>query len=100
MDADHDIGYFKTMGLSTQIRFRLIAFMTILSALFAGYFNAGSLYLFGLPIVPLAISLMILWTTKTSIFRKAVATLIALLFIPTGFFIWVWWSDVTLHWKW
>ena len=88
------------MGQVTQMGFRLAVCMTILSALLAGYFNVGSLYLFGLPLVPLAISLVVLWTTKTSILRKASATLIALLFIPAGFFIWTWWNGVTLHWKW
>jgi len=74
--------------------------MTVVSALLAGYFNVGSLYLFGLPLLPLAISLLVLWAIKTSILRKGFATLIALLFIPVGFFIVVWWSGVTIHWKW
>ena len=87
------------MTLDAQFRFQLAAFMTILSALLAGYFHVGSLYLFGLPLVPLAISLVVLWTTNTSILRKVSATLIALLFISAGFFIWAWWNDVTLHWK-
>ncbi len=84
------------MELATQFRFRLTAFMTILSALLAGYFNVGSLYLFGVPLVPLAISLLVLWTRKTSILRKASVTLIALLCIPVGFFIFVWWNEITL----
>lgn len=88
------------MGQVTQMGFRLAVCMTILSALLAGYFKVGSLYLVGLPLVLLAISLVVLWTTKTSILRKASATLIALLFIPAGFFIWTWWNGVTLHWKW
>ena len=85
------------MELAAQFRFRLTAFMTILSALLAGYFHVGSLYLFGLPLVPLAISFLVLWTTKTSILRKASATLIALLFIPVGFSIFVWWNEITLR---
>ena len=85
------------MELAAQFRFRLTAFMTILSALLAGYFHVGSLYLFGLPLVPLAISFLVHWTTKTSILRKASATLIALLFIPVGFFIFVWWNEITLR---
>lgn len=88
------------MVLVTQMGFRLAVCMTILSALLAGYFHVGSLYLFGLPLLPLAISLLILWTTKTSLAKKALTTLIALLLIPAGFFIWTWWNDVTLHWKW
>jgi uncharacterized membrane protein YfcA len=88
------------MEHASQIQFRLAAFITILSALLAGYFNVGSLYLFGLPIVPLLISLLVLWTTKVPVPKKAVATLIALLFIPAGFFAWAWWNEVTLNWKW
>ncbi len=84
------------MKLTVQFRFRLAAFMTILSAILAGYFNVGSLYLLGLPLVPLAISFLVLWTTKTSIRKRAFATLIALLFIPVGFFIFVWWNEITL----
>lgn len=88
------------MSLGPQSKFRLAAFATILSALIAGLFNVGSLYLFGLPLVPLAISAIVLWTTKTSVLKKVAATLIALLFLPVGFFIWVWWSDVTVRWNW
>jgi len=84
------------MKLDAHFRFRLAVSMTILSALLAGYFNVGPLYLFGLPLVPLAISLLILWTTKTSILRKASATLFAMLFIPVGFFIWDWWPGITV----
>jgi len=82
------------------MRFRLAVWMTILSALLAGYFHIGSLYLFGLPLLPLALSLLVLWTTKTSIIKRCCATLTALLFVPIGFFIWVWCAgDVTVHWK-
>ena len=88
------------MKFDPQFRFRLAAFMTILSAILAGYFHVGSLYLFGLPILPLAICLLVLWTTKVSILKKAVATLIAMLFILAGFFLWASWNDVTVHWKW
>jgi len=84
------------MELATQSRFRIAAFMTIISALLAGYSNVGSLYLFRLPLVPLAASLLILWTTKTSIRRKASVTLVALIFIPAGFLLFVWWNEVTL----
>lgn len=84
----------------THLRFRLAALMTILSALLAGLFNVGSLYVFGLPLVPLAISLFVLWATKTSILKKALATFVAVLFVPVGFFIWVWWADITVHWNW
>ncbi len=87
------------MAFDSQTRFSLAAFMTVLSALLAGYFNVGSLYLFGLPLVPLAISVLILWTTKTSIFQKATATLVALLFLPAGFFLWVWCNEITVHWN-
>lgn len=79
-----------------QFRFRLAALITILSASLAGYFNVGSLYLFGLPLVPLAISSLVLWTTKTSILRKVFATVIALLFVPVGFAIFVWWNEITV----
>ena len=57
------------MTLDALHRFRLAALLTILSALLAGYFNVGSLYLFGLPLVPWAVSLLVLWTTKTSALR-------------------------------
>jgi hypothetical protein len=87
------------MKFDPRFRFRLAAFMTMLSALLVGYFNVGSLYLFGLPLVPFAISLLILWTTKTSILRKASATIIALLFIPGGFFLFVWWNNVSVIWN-
>ena len=87
------------MTTDAHFRFRLAAFMTTLSSLLAGYFHVGSLYLFGLPLVPLAVSLLVLWTTKTSVLRKAMATLFALLFIAVGFFIWVWWNEITVHWN-
>ena len=88
------------MEYATRIPFRFATFITILSALLAGYFHVGSLYLFGLPIVPLLISLLVLWTTKVSVLNKTTATLFALLFIPVGFFAWAWWNEVTLNWKW
>jgi hypothetical protein len=88
------------MRLDAGLRFRLATLTTILSALLAGYFHVGSLYLFGLPIVPLAISLLVLWTTKVSILKKVVATLIGLFFILAGFFVWVWWNEITLIRKW
>ena len=89
----------EIMTLDPQFRFRLATLLTIMSALIAGLFNVGSLYLFGFPLVPLAVSLIVLWTTKTSILKKVAATLIALLFVPVGFFIWVWWSGVSVHWN-
>ena len=85
---------------NANFQFHLAAFLSILSALLAGYFHVGSLYLFGLPLIPLAISLLILWTARTSVVRKIIATLIALLFIPVGFYVWVWWNGVTLIRNW
>src|SRR4051812_2280691 len=90
----------ELMTLDAQYPFRPASFVAILSAFLAGYFNVGSLYLLGLPLLPFAISLLILWTTKAPILRKTFATLIAMLFIPIGFFMWVWWNGITLNWKW
>ena len=84
------------MKLDPQYRLVMATLFGVLSALLAGYFHVGSLYLLGLPLVPLAISLVILWTTKTSMMKRLGATLIVLLFIPAGFYIWIWWNDVTL----
>lgn len=84
------------MALRPLSRYRFAAFATILSALLAGLIHVGALYVFGLSLVPLAISLLILWTTKVSIPKKAAATLIALIFIPVGFFLFVWWKGITL----
>ncbi len=81
---------------ATQIRFLLSALATILSATVVGYFNVGILYLFGLPLILLVISLVILWTTKIDIRRKAVATLVALPFVPAGFYIFIWWHEITI----
>ncbi len=88
------------MRFDPQFRFRLANILTILSALLAGYFHVGSLYLFGLPLIPLAISLIILWTTKVSVARRTTGTLIALLFIPIGFYLWVWLNGVTVIRRW
>lgn len=84
------------MKSDPQFRFRLAALITILSAILAGYFYVGSLYLFGLALVPLAVSLLVLWTTKTSMLRKVFATVIALLFVPVGFAIFVWRNEITV----
>ncbi len=84
------------MTHDSPLRFRLAVGLVILSAVRAGYFNVGSLYLFGLPVVPLVISLLVLWMTKASILRKTSVTLIGLSFILVGFFIFVWSNEITL----
>lgn len=88
------------MTLDSKYRFQIATFLTILSALLAGYFNVGSLYLFGLPVVPLVISLAVLWRTKASVFRKASVTLVTPFFIFAGFYIWAWWNEITIHRNW
>jgi hypothetical protein len=85
------------MALPTHLRFRLAALAMIASALIVGYFNVGSLYLFGLPFLPLIISAFFLWLTKTSMLKKGLATLVALSFVPVGFCLFVWWVGATVH---
>lgn len=81
----------------TQFRFQLATFTAVVSALVAGYLHVGSLYLFGLPIVPLVISLLVLWTTKVSLLSKVIATLTAMLFILAGFYFFFWCNGITLN---
>ncbi|CAN5790307.1 hypothetical protein BH24ACI3_BH24ACI3_15920 [soil metagenome] len=76
--------------------FVLAACITILSSLVVGYFNVGSFFLSGLPFVPLAIGTFILVRTRSSVGNKIVVLLLSLLAIPIGFYLFVWWNDITL----
>ena len=84
------------MVRNVNVRFLIASIATMFLSFFAGYMHVGALYVFGLSLIPLPISLIVLWKTKASLQKKALVTLLCLVLVPVGFITWVWLNDIVL----
>ena len=86
------------MALTVQKRFRLVAVAAILLSLATGYFLIAAYFYFGVPFIPMTLSLIWVWISRVSVGKRVLVTSLSIGSMVAGFALFLWHYDATFHW--